>query len=92
MADGIVINKADGDNIKRARDAKLEFNRALHLYPEKESQWKPKVQLCSGLHGEGISEVWEMISEYHKKVQENGFLKTGMNRINSGFSRRSMNI
>ncbi|APU69068.1 methylmalonyl Co-A mutase-associated GTPase MeaB [Christiangramia flava] len=82
MADGIVINKADGDNIKRARDAKLEFNRALHLYPEKESQWKPKVQLCSGLHGEGISEVWEMISEYHKKVQENGFFEKNRHEQN----------
>jgi LAO/AO transport system kinase len=35
MADAIVINKADGDNIKRANLAKLEFNRALHLFPAK---------------------------------------------------------
>ena len=37
MADAIVINKADGDNIKRANLAKLEFNRALHLFPAKKS-------------------------------------------------------
>lgn len=59
MADAIVINKADGDNLKAAKFAKVEFNRALHLYPEKESGWSPKVSLCSALKQEGISEVWE---------------------------------
>jgi putative protein kinase ArgK-like GTPase of G3E family len=47
MADAIVINKADGDNIKRANLAKLEFNRALHLSCQK-SGWTqplPAVQL-----------------------------------------------
>ena len=31
MADAIVINKADGDNLKRAKLARTEFERALHL-------------------------------------------------------------
>ena len=42
MADAIAINKADGDNAKNAKLAKVEFNRALHLYPEKESSWTPR--------------------------------------------------
>ena len=49
MADAIVINKADGENIKAAKMAKVEFNRALHLYPSKASDWSPKVTLCSAL-------------------------------------------
>ena len=73
MADAIVINKADGDNIKAAREAKLEFNRALQLYPSKESGWKPKVALNSALKQKGIDSVWELIKEFEKLGKENGF-------------------
>ncbi|HEU0136048.1 MAG TPA: methylmalonyl Co-A mutase-associated GTPase MeaB [Flavobacterium sp.] len=73
MADAIVINKADGDNIKRAKLAKTEFNRALHLFPAKQSGWMPKVSTCSAITGEGISDVWEMISQYLELVNENHF-------------------
>ncbi len=64
MADAIVINKADGDTKKAAQLAKVEFNRALHLYPPKESGWKPKVLLASALHNEGIQAIYTMIEEY----------------------------
>lgn len=75
MADSIVINKADGENLKAAKLAKMEFNRALHLYPEKESGWIPKTLLCSALKNEGISEIWEMISTYFEKVKTNGYFQ-----------------
>jgi len=64
MADAVVINKADGDNIKKAKLAKVEFNRALHLFPPKKSGWMPKVTTCSALHNDGIAEVWNIISEF----------------------------
>lgn len=73
MADAIVINKADGDNIKRARLAKTEYNRALHLFPMKNSGWSPKVTTCSALTQEGISDVWDTIQEYFKLTHENGY-------------------
>ena len=73
MADAIVINKADKDNLKAAREARLEFNRALHLYPPKESTWQPKVFLCSALENTGISEIWEMIQEYQSVVKKNDY-------------------
>ena len=72
MADAIVINKADGENRKPAERARAEFRRALHLYPAKESGWQPKVLLCSAYYKEGIAEVWELISEYEKKMKESG--------------------
>ena len=75
MADAIVINKADGDNVKRAKLAKVEFNRALHLYPEKISHWQPKVNLCSALHNEGIVDVWKMICNYNTLTKNNGFFE-----------------
>ena len=71
MADAIVINKADGENLKPAEKARSEFRRALHLYPPKESGWKPKVLLSSALHNTGIEEVWEMIEEFNSSVKAN---------------------
>ena len=75
MADAIAINKADGENLKAAKLAKVEFNRALHLYPEKASGWTPKVKLCSALKREGIAEVWELILSYFEQVKANDFFK-----------------
>ncbi|MDT0644419.1 methylmalonyl Co-A mutase-associated GTPase MeaB [Zunongwangia sp. F363] len=73
MADAIVINKADGENQKAAREARLEFKRALQLYPAKESGWQPKVNLCSALYSTGIPEIWKMLEEYQKLAKENGY-------------------
>jgi len=75
MADGIAINKADGENIKAAKLAKIEFNRALHLYPIKDNNWMPKTLLCSALKNEGISELWELISEYISLTHDNGYFE-----------------
>ena len=74
LADAIAINKADGDNLKRAKLAEVVFNRALHFYPEKESNWQPKVMLCSALENEGIAEIWNMILEYLELTKKNKYL------------------
>ena len=76
MADGIVINKADGNNIQKAKRAQAEFANALHLFPPSLSGWTPRVSTCSSLYQTGISEVWDMVREYHEFVTENGFLST----------------
>jgi LAO/AO transport system kinase len=73
MADAIVINKADGDNIKKAQFAKVEFNRALHLFPAKKSGWTPKTATCSALTSEGIPEVWNTINEFLSLTQSNSY-------------------
>ncbi|MBZ9628089.1 methylmalonyl Co-A mutase-associated GTPase MeaB [Psychroflexus sp. CAK1W] len=75
MADAIVINKADGENIKAAKKAKVEFNRALHMYPSKANGWEPKVKLASALKNEGIENVWNMLSDYFSKAKGNGFFE-----------------
>lgn len=64
MADAIVINKADGDNITKANLAKAEFNHALHLFPAKKSGWTPTTSTCSSITHEGIPEVWKTIEKY----------------------------
>jgi LAO/AO transport system kinase len=64
MADGIVINKADGNNIEKAGLAQSQFRNALHLFPSPPSGWIPQVLKCSSYTKLGITEVWEMISDY----------------------------
>ena len=75
MADLIVINKADADNLKASKKAKVEFNRALHLYPPKESQWTPKVVLASALQNEGIEKIWKLILDYENLTKKNGYFE-----------------
>jgi LAO/AO transport system kinase len=73
MADGIVINKADGDNIDKAKMAQRQLRNALHLYPLPESGWSPEVLTYSGYYNLGITEVWDMIHRYIDFVKQNGF-------------------
>ncbi|XKX06203.1 methylmalonyl Co-A mutase-associated GTPase MeaB [Tenacibaculum maritimum] len=82
MADAIVINKADGDNEKKAKIAKVAFNRALHLYPSKESGWQPKVLVASALHHQGIHVIFEMIEDYLILVKKNNFFEQRRNQQN----------
>ncbi len=82
MADSIVINKADGNNITAAQLAKTEFNRALHLYPDKGNDWTPKTLTCSALHNEGVSEIWELIQKYNSITKENGYFQQKRNDQN----------
>ena len=82
MADAIVINKADGDNKQNAKIAKVAFNRALHLYPLKESKWQPKVLTASALHNSGIEEIDNMILTYIAITKENAYFNKKRNEQN----------
>jgi LAO/AO transport system kinase len=73
MADAVVINKADGDNIQKAKMAKVEFNRALHLFPMKNSGWSPKVTTCSAVTTDGIADVYDLITEYITLTTTSGY-------------------
>ena len=83
MADAIVINKADGDNIQNAKIAKTEFNRALHLYPPKESSWQPKVLTCSALKHKGIEKINTMILDFLQLTKENNYFSKRRNEQNT---------
>ncbi len=74
MADGLVITKADGDNIHRAKSARAEYAHAMHLLQAPESGWTPRVLTCSALTGTGMSEIAEMLESFRNKVQQSGFL------------------
>ncbi len=73
MADGIVINKADGDNIDRANLAAAQFRNALHLFPLPPSGFVPEVLTYSGYYNLNIDKVWDMIDRYFDFVKKNGY-------------------
>ncbi len=75
MADGIVINKADGSNIEKAKLAAAHFRNALHLFPTPDSGWTPKVLTYSGFYSLGIKEIWDMVYEYMDFVKANGYFQ-----------------
>lgn len=73
MADGIIINKADGDNIDKAKLAASHFRNALRLFPKSESGWEPKVLTYSGYYGIGIKEIWDMIDAYRHHAHDSDY-------------------
>ena len=79
MADGIVINKADGDNIKRAELAAGQFRSALHLFPPTPSGWVPEVMTYSGYYELNIDKVWDMIDRYFEFTRANGYFERQRN-------------
>lgn len=80
MADTILINKAEGDNLIKAKQARREYANALHLFPAKESDWIPKVELCSAIENTGIKEAWDIIESYLVKTKTTGYFEENRKR------------
>ncbi len=73
MADAIVINKADGDNVDEAARAAVHYRNALQLFPMPASGIRPGVMTYSGFYDIGIKEVWDVVFDYIEKVKQNGY-------------------
>ena len=72
IADMIAINKADGDNLKRANTAAAEYRSALHILSPRSEHWHPPVETYSALTGAGIATLWEKILEHRKVMTASG--------------------
>jgi LAO/AO transport system kinase len=76
LADMIAINKADGDNLARAKGAAAEYKAALHILTPASSNWSPPVITCSALNGGGIADLWSNILEHRERLTASGELAT----------------
>ncbi len=74
LADMIAVNKADGDNGVRARQAAGDYNNALRLLQPASPTWTPPVVMCSALEGTGLDEVWTKIGDHHRALTMSGEL------------------
>ena len=68
MADALIISKADGDNLNKAKAAKLEYAHAMHHFQKSQSGWIPRADICSSISNLGIKSVYKMIMEYRQFV------------------------
>lgn len=73
MADAVVITKADGGNLEKAKAARSEYAHAMHLLSASPSGWIPKTLLSSGVTGLGMNEVYEMIESYRLQTNASGY-------------------
>jgi len=62
----VVINKADGDNIEKAKRARKDYENALHLLKPASPVWTPPVLTCSAREMTGVSDVWETVLRHHE--------------------------
>jgi LAO/AO transport system kinase len=72
MADALVITKADGENINKAKEAQANYQQALHLLPHSPLTDHPKVLICSAITNDGIREIWEMITGQIQASKDEG--------------------
>jgi len=72
LADAIAVNKADGDNIDKALNAKKMYENAIHLFAPSESGWTPRVLTCSALTAIGIDTIWTMVQTYRDTMTATG--------------------
>ncbi|MGD1845216.1 MAG: methylmalonyl Co-A mutase-associated GTPase MeaB [Salibacteraceae bacterium] len=75
MADTLVINKADGDNLTPAKRARAQYKSALHLFPPNASGWSPQVLTCSAMQKSGMDQIWETVHSYLDTTRSNGFFQ-----------------
>lgn len=80
LADLVIINKADGDLLPKARLAAADYRMALQLMRPRHADWKPEVQMVSALLNEGINDVWRIIGEYRKALEKTGALQAQRRR------------
>jgi len=80
MSDLIFINKVDDFGLDKAKDVKVTLARSLQFLPQKDSFWKRKVLIGSGLSGKGLEETWQTIEEYFNLVHSNGYLEENRRR------------
>lgn len=75
VAEAIVINKADGDNVKRAESAQKEYQTALHLLMPHTPNWTVPVLTCSSLERTGIDDVWQTVEKHRHALTKSGELE-----------------
>ncbi|XJZ26152.1 methylmalonyl Co-A mutase-associated GTPase MeaB [Bacillota bacterium Lsc_1132] len=72
LADAIIVHKADGVNKKNALKTMHEYNRVLHFLQPATKGWETKAHACSSLTGEGIQDIWNVISAFAQKGKNSG--------------------
>lgn len=75
LADAIVVNKADGDNKRKAMVTRAEYERILQFLRQATENWTTHAYTCSAYTHEGVMELWHnVITKFMHQGWENGVL------------------
>lgn len=75
MADGLLITKAEGDNMLKAKQAAVQYKNALHLFQANPNDWIAETGICSAIEKTGLEEVLEWLDRYERKMKWSGWLE-----------------
>ena len=75
LADAIVINKADGDNLIKAKVARGQYERMIEFIRPATPGWETHAYLASAIEKTGLAELWEVIRIFRDKTTETGIWK-----------------
>lgn len=74
LAEAIVVNKADGANLQKALVTQADYNQVLHYLRQATEGWQTTAHACSALTGEGILEIWQVVSNFMAQMRQSGQL------------------
>jgi len=75
LADAILVNKADGDNLQKALLTRADYEQILHYLMPATEGWTTKAYTCSAYTGEGIQEIWDVVLQYIDQMKKTGQLE-----------------
>jgi LAO/AO transport system kinase len=79
MADMVAINKADGNNLQKAKASRTAYRNGLHMFPAKSSDWTATAMVCSATENTGITEIWKTILQFQQFTVKNEFFDKNRN-------------
>lgn len=80
LADGLLVNKADGAMLEVAERTRMEYAGAMQVIRSMSASWTPPVLKASATTGEGITELWDMVLAHRAKFTESGELEARRRR------------
>jgi LAO/AO transport system kinase len=80
LAHAVAVNKADGDNLNRAKVARSQLEGVLHVLRGEADGWRPGVYTCSAMTGEGITEIWDFVKRRHAQLKAANMLDESRNQ------------
>ncbi len=80
ICDAILVNKADGDNLLRAKAARADFDNMLHYLRPATEGWQSKAYICSALLKTGITKIWQVMEEFERVTKASGAFAKRRNR------------
>jgi LAO/AO transport system kinase len=75
LADLIVVNKSDGEQITLANQTMLDYRSAVHFLTSRFDCWQTQVMACSSVNNQGVTEVWAEVDRFKATISKDGRLQ-----------------